>query len=61
MTLSYDAGTFTLETREGTFEFVGRDIVSIEGRAKKTIGKFTAVIHNNVGGSAQKVKICRVF
>lgn len=26
-----------------------------------TIGKFTAVIHNNVGGSAQKVKICRVF
>ena len=39
MTLSYDAGTFTLETREGTFEFVGRDIVSIEGRAKKTIVK----------------------
>ena len=41
MTLSYDAGTFTLETREGTFEFVGRDIVSIEGRAKKTIVKLS--------------------
>lgn len=41
MTLSYDAGTFTLETREGTFEFIGRDIVSIEGRAKKTIVKLS--------------------
>ena len=41
MTLSYDAGIFTLETREGTFEFVGRDIVSIEGRAKKTIVKLS--------------------
>ena len=44
MTLSYDAGTFTLETREGTFEFVGRDIVSIEGRAKKTIVKLSYAI-----------------
>ena len=33
MTLSYDAGTFTLETREGTFEFVGRDM----GKVTKTV------------------------